>query len=123
MSVIWLEYVKALWPVVGGVAALLTLFGVLWLRTKFTPLEDHRQIASKVSALETAGAAHEERLRSLESYANQAPTRQELQDDIGKLAERMAGMEAGLRGVSKELHTTNSYLHSLIDRGLQGGAK
>lgn len=123
MNAIWLEYVKALWPVIGGIFALLTLFGVLWLRTKFTPLEDHRLVATKVATLERESAAQEERLKALETHVTQAPTRQELQDDIAKLAERMAGMEAGLRGFSKELHTTNSYLHSLIDRGLQGGAK
>lgn len=123
MSAAWLEYVKVFWPIIGGVGALLTLFGVLWLRTKFTPLEDHRLVGTKVAALETTSAAHEERLKALEGHANQAPTRLELQDDIAKLAERMAGMEAGLRGVGKELATHNSYLHSLIEQGLKGGGK
>lgn len=123
MSALWLEYVKVFWPIIGGVGALLTLFGVLWLRTKFTPLEDHRGLNTRVSALEARDAGQEERLKALESHVNQAPTRQELQDDIAKLAERMAGMEAGLKGVGKELQTHNSYLHSLIEQGLKGGSK
>lgn len=123
MNAGWLEYVKVFWPIMGGVAALLTLFGVLWLRTKFTPLEDHRLVSAKVAALETSSAAHEERLKAVEGHAHQAPTRQELQDDIAKLAERMAGMEAGLKGVGKELQTHNSYLHSLIEQGLKGAGK
>ena len=123
MNALWLEYVKVFWPIIGGVGVLLTLFGVLWLRTKFTPLEDHRGLNTRVAALEARDAGQEERLKALELHSNQAPTRQELQDDIAKLAERMAGMEAGLKGVGKELATHNSYLHSLIEQGLKGGGK
>ena len=119
MTGTWLDYVRALWPVVSGVsAALLVLIG-LWLRSKFTPIDDHRALAVRVTEAESKAKAQSTEIEHVKTQLDVAPTRQELQDDISNLGSRMAGVETAIRGVDKRLETQNTYLHSLIEQGLR----
>ena len=131
--VFWLDYVKALWPVVVGLSALLTSFVVLWLSSRYLTLAkftDYRDDAEAESdKMLEVQRGHEARLVQVELLCAQSPTRQELQEDIAELAERMGGLETGLRvgleGVRKQVEdtntrvaTTNDYLHLIIEKSM-----
>ena len=123
----WLDTIRELWPVITALAGIAVVIATLWLRSKFTPIEDHRGLAKRVGALETHASGIDERVKHAEALLTQAPTRQELQEDIAALGARMTGVEAridmGFDSINTRLATTNDYLHSLIERGLSTGGK
>lgn len=120
---IWLEYIRVFWPVFLGAGTFVMLFGLLWLRSKFTPIEEHKAVAKRVTDLESLTTGQDQRIAHVEGAMEQAPTRQELQDDIGELASRMTGVETGLQGIDARLKTQNDYLHLLVEKGLRTGGQ
>lgn len=120
--VAWLDYVKALWPVVVGLSALLSSVVVLWLSSRYATLKSHGDLVEKVSK-------HGDRITKVEELCAQTPTRQELQEDIAELGERMSAVEtqvtSGFEGMRDQQRTTNDYLHLIIEKGLgsAGGRK
>ncbi len=123
----WLDTIRELWPLITALAGIAVVIATLWLRSKFTPIEDHRAVVKRVGVLETHASGIDERVKHAEALLNQAPTRQELQEDIATLGARMTGVEAridmGFDSINTRLATTNDYLHSLIERGLNTGGK
>ena len=108
----WLEILRTFWPIVVVATGVFTTVAVFYLRAGFAARPEHDRLAGRV-------ADHERRLTGLEQAAKESPTRQELQENISGLAERMAGVEAELKGVSKQMGTQNQLLGALIERGLQ----
>lgn len=109
---IWLDYIAKLWPIV---VVLSGIFGALigvWLSSRYAPRQEFERLKNTVFE-------HTTQIATLEDTLKISPTRQELQEDISKLAERIGGLEAGVTGMRHELGTTNNYLHTLIDRGLK----
>lgn len=112
----WLEWFRALYPVA------LTLFGVvgscvfLWLIKNFVTLTEHAKITDKVSG-------HGTRLTLLEDKIEASPTRQNLHNEIGELGERMASVETGIKGLSKQSATTQDYVKMLVDNSIKGNRK
>jgi Protein of unknown function (DUF2730) len=111
MSPSWLDWFRTAYPVVISLISLSGVCATLWLGTRFAAKGDHAQLAARVTSLET-------RFAVLEEQCETSPTRGELRDEIGSLAERVSAMEASIAGFAKQLETTNSYLHSLINSGL-----
>jgi hypothetical protein len=56
----------------------------------------------------------------LEDHVEASPTRQELHDEMSALTARVAAVETGLKGIGRQLDTTNRYLHTLIDKAMPG---
>jgi hypothetical protein len=111
----WLEWFRAIYPVFVTLVSLAGLGCVLWLGTKFASkvtVEKHGQSLSD----------HETRIELLEAHNEASPTRAELHDELTNLASRMSGMESALKGVGKQIDTTNTYLHTVIEKAL-GGSK
>lgn len=106
-----IEWFRAAWPVIASLASILSILGMAWLSTKFAPLNKHEALVRTVDD-------HTTRLRVLEEHLEASPTRQELQEDISELGERMSGVEAGLRGMTGELRSTNQLIHTLIDKAI-----
>jgi len=111
-----LEWFRSLYPAFVTLASLAGLGVVLWLGTKF---------ASKttVDQLGKTSTDHETRIRLLEEAVEQSPTRQELHDEISDLKADVAKSMAKIDGVSKQLATTNDYLHMLVGKAIDVGGK
>ena len=77
----WLDTIRELWPLITALAGIAVVIATLWLRSKFTPIEDHRAVVKRVGVLETHASGIDERVKHAEALLNQAPTRQELQED------------------------------------------
>lgn len=111
MTSSWLDWFRASYPVFVSLFSLVGVCATLWLGARFTAKGDHVALAKRVSDLET-------RFAVLEEHAETSPTRSELRDEIGALAERLSAVEASIAGIAKQLEMTNTYLHSLINSGL-----
>jgi uncharacterized protein YlxW (UPF0749 family) len=123
----WLEWFRALYPVVVTLVSLAGLGIFLWLASKFVTKVDHEQAKTKAdtkfSVLETYRIDHETRLKLLEELVEASPTRQELHNEISDLAERMSAVEAGMKSIGKQLGTTNNLLQTLLENAIQGARK
>lgn len=115
----WVDYVTKLWPIVVTTAGLLATGMLLALATRFASVKALTDLATTVADLKISKEGHETRICALEQTASQSPTRQELQDEIAGLGERMRGVEVGMDGLAGQLRTANEYLHTLIERGLK----
>jgi hypothetical protein len=109
----WLEWFRAIYPLVVTLVSLAGLGVVLWLGTKFAA-------KTTVDKLAKDQADHETRIQLLEDHNTASPTRAELHEELSGLAARMAGVESALKGFSKQIDTTNSYLHTVIEKALGG---
>ena len=123
----WLEAFRAFWPVAVTLGALASSAIFLWLATKFASkaeLTDVRQKADfRLSVLEEHRTDHATRLKLVEDHIDASPTRQELHDEIAELSARLAALESGVKGIGKQLDTTNKYLHTLIDKSMPGAGQ
>lgn len=97
---LWIEYVRDLWPAGLGVGAGLAAVGGTMLRRQF------------VSRAELTALDH--RVTTVEDVCRQTPTRQQIHEDVHAVSERMRGLEAQVDGVSKQLDTTNGLLNLLV---------
>ncbi len=111
MSPAWLDWFRAVYPAFVSLLSLGGFCATLWLGTRFAAKGDHAALAARVADLETRCAV-------LEEHSETSPTRSELRDEIASMAERVSAMEASIAGFARQLETTNTYLHSLINSGL-----
>lgn len=116
MSGNWLEWFRAVYPVIVSIISLAGFGGVLWLGTKFAAKTQVERIDLKL-------IEHHTRLALLEDHIEAAPTRQQLHEEIGGLAERMSALETGIKGMGRQLDTANNYLHSLIGNAMTKGQR
>lgn len=116
------DWIRTFWPIIVVFATMLVAAVMTGLATRFVKVPAFNGLIERVGKLETGCQGHEMRLQSLERSAEKSPTPMELQEDIAELAERMKGVETGLTGIDGRLETTNTYLHTLIERGLKGAA-
>lgn len=139
-----LEYIRTLWPIAVVLLPFITATGFLWLQTKFPSKGDLSQAKEALSAdiaatekrLGNKIDEHEQRLNDgskklaeldkrcalVEDDTRSMPSRQNLQIELSTLSQRIRGVEVWTETTSKSLDTLNSYLHTLIERGL-GGVK
>jgi len=61
------------------------------------------------------------RIALVEQECEAMPSRQNLQVELSQLSQRVRGVEVWTESTSKQLETLNSYLHTLIERGLESG--
>lgn len=126
---IWVDYIKYGWPIITGVAGFLVIVGAMWIKTNFVTRAEHRADRQAAEERERRIAEHDQRLSLLEAYQKQPPTRHDLGDGIAEVGERISKIEAIVEGIDKrvnreldsigeQLRTFNSYLHTLIDKGL-----
>lgn len=118
-DIAWTDYLRATWPVIAAAVGLIITGAVLALGTRFASIGAFNKLKSRLVALEGHRANHDARIVRLEEIAVTSPTRQELQDDIGSLSERMRGVEAQVSGLNARFETLNDYLQMLIERGLK----
>jgi hypothetical protein len=107
----WLKVLQVAWPIAATITPLILLAGFLWLQTKFALRKEVKDLESKVDD-------HAERLKIVELECSQAPSRQNLQVELSNLAQRLRGVEVSSEAVNRQLGTTNTYLHTLVERGL-----
>jgi len=123
----WLEWFRALYPVIVTLISLAGLGAFLWLASKFVTKAEYEKAnassGSKVVTLEARGNDHETRIKLLEEHIESSPTRQELHDEVQALARQISGMDSRLDGITSQLKTTNSYLHTLIDKALPSAGR
>lgn len=137
----WLEILRSIWPVMAGITPVVLACGFAWLKLQFptkTELEKLKgerekavaevvsSLSGSISALRVQATANsdrqiasEQRLNAIEGDLLRAPSKVELSRDIGKVAERVGRLEAGMTAVGKQLETTNSYLHTMIEKQIR----
>lgn len=116
----WADWIRAIWPILVVVVGGLCTGIYLGLAMRFPSVSSFDRLKARVDKLEDERIDDAGRIKRLEELCSAAPTRVELQEDIGELGERMAGVEGKMDGVHDQLRTTNTYLHTLIERGLKG---
>jgi hypothetical protein len=114
MSGSLLDWFRAVYPVIVSVVSLAGFGLVLFLGTKFAS-------KSQVEKIGEAITNHHTRLELLEAHLDADPTRQQLHEEIGALAERMSAVETGVKGIGRQLDTANNYLHTLIGSAVRKG--
>lgn len=112
----FLELIRTFWPIFLVVVTLAAGGAIWWAKGQFAGKADFDALKRKG---EDGLHDHEARIRVLEEHSAQSPTRQELQEDISQLAERMGRVEAGQEGITRQLGTANNYLQMLVERGMQ----
>lgn len=134
----WADFVRHYWPIAAFFTPFVMAGGFAWLKLQFPTRADLEKLRtdretevaeiwaevekeiSVVSALARTTADKQieqgERLRALASESDKEPSKHSLSKDIGKLAERVGAMEAGLKGLSGQLGTNNTYLQMLIEK-------
>jgi hypothetical protein len=126
----WWELLRALWPVFLVLASLTVCAIVLQLKSMFATREAHRDHDDRLIVVETFVIEQKTALGILptrqelgEQITRQTEkitdTREELVEQLGEQSERIAGLEAGVKGLDRRLETTNTYLHTLIERGIR----
>lgn len=137
----WLEVLRSIWPVMAGITPLVLAGGFAWLRLQFPTKADLEKLKAErekavaearekleielaeISGRTTANSdrqiASEQRLNAIEADLLRSPSKIELSKDIGKVAERVGHLEAGVDALSKQIGTTNSYLHTLIEKQIK----
>lgn len=119
---IW-DYIRIIWPIASTLTPVLIGFACLWLRSQFVL---KAEAAAERTRLELCFkdhgeklADHETRLKLVEHYTVQPPSRQDLGDRIGALSARMSGVEAEVKATNRQLGTANDYLSTLVQQGLR----
>lgn len=115
----WISIILDLWPIASTITPVILLAGFLWLRQKFPSKEDFDDLKLTVDKLKLDQVATTNAIKELKDERDDPPTRVQLMAEMGDLAERVSAMEASFKGISGQLHTTNSYLQLLIERGIK----
>jgi hypothetical protein len=131
----WLEIVRTLWPIAVVLTPLICGIGFLWLKTQFPTKADltatENRIVADIDAhkvrLDEGSrkmAEFDKRIALVEDDCKATPSRGDLNQGMSVLAGRMSGVESSVRGLEKMIGTANSYLHTLIQHGIDhGGSK
>jgi tRNA splicing ligase len=110
-----LEIIRTFWPIFVVVVGLAAGGCVWWLKGQFASKAELERLKIDVATVHD----HETRIKVLEENSHQSPTRQELQEDIATLAERMRGVEVGQEGIQRQLGTANQHLQILVERAVR----
>ena len=128
-----LEYIRTLWPIAIVLLPFVCATGFIWLKTQFPTLADLKGTEQRITdrieeheeRLDTGSrtmATLDKRTALVEEECRQAPSRQTLQGELSAISQRTRGVEVEVQAVGRELSTLNSYLHTLIERGITGSA-
>jgi len=107
----FLEWVRALWPVVSSITPFILLGGFYWLKTQFVSQQDFDELDEKIDL-------HHERIGRLETEGQSDPSRADLNRMQSELSQRLSGVEASVKALGHQMATMNSYLHTVIEKGL-----
>jgi len=115
----WVQLIIDLWPIASTITPIILLAGFLWLRQKFPSKEDFDALKATVDKLTVDQAASTNTIKLLKNERDDPPTRVQLMDELGDLAERTSGVEASVKGLSTQLGTAMDLLQILIERGVR----
>lgn len=125
----FLEIVRTIWPIAAVLTPLILGAGFLWLRTQFPTKTDLAAMEERIRAdieeherrLDDGSkkmADYDKRIALVEDDCESSPSKADLSQANASLAGRMSGVESSLRGQERQLSTLNTYLHTLIEKGL-----
>lgn len=124
-----LDYIRTLWPIAVVLIPIVLTAGLLWLKTQFSTKADLAATEARIVAVveehktrlddgSRRMADFDKRIALVEDDCEASPSRSELMQQNTVLSGRMSGVETSLRGQERELSTLNTYLHTLIEKGL-----
>lgn len=133
MQSTWLEWFRASYPLIATIISFAGFATFLWLATKFvtkTAFDKHAtdqaaleaHIDQRIDGLVLAMAEHSGRIKSVEEKMVAPPTRQEIFDRMAANAVDIASVKEGMKGVEKQLSTTNTYLQAILNNDLRHAA-
>lgn len=130
----WVQIFDIVWKICVVITPVLMGACVLWLKSQFqtkgeASAERNRvdarfdteklRLETEIKRIDARGADHETRLQLQERNAQEPPSRHELAAKVERVLTTQAGLERAVGGMSDQLKTTNDYLHTLIERGLE----
>ena len=133
----WLDIFRIAWPIATTITPIMLLAGFLWLQTKFVTkneLEalDKRQTKALQEAIAESANSRtaldrelrnmvnrqtisEERILTLLKESQRDPSRNDLNNNISMLQERMARVESTSEAALRQLDAQSRYLHSIVE--------
>jgi len=119
----WMEYVRVIWPIASTLTPLLIGFALFWLRNQFALKTELAARAAELAAHNALQddklAGHETRIVILERECASPPTRHNLNERLGQVAERLSSLESGVAGLNTQAQTSNDYLQALVNEGIR----
>lgn len=119
---IW-DYIRIIWPIASVLTPVLIGASLLWLKSQFALKTEAAAERTRVDAcFKDHGAKladHETRIKLVEHYTGQPPSRQDLGDRIALIGARMSAVEAEVKATNRQLGTANDYLSTLVQQGLR----
>jgi hypothetical protein len=129
----WFQLWTICWQVAMFVTPIFMAAFALWMRSQFVTKTDataeRNRIDGAMAASKTLGdtryeslkdksADHEGRIKTLEKSGEEPPTRHSLNNEITKLIGVVGRLESAVSGLASQAQTTQTYLHTLVERGL-----
>jgi hypothetical protein len=125
-----LYYLQVAWWIVITITPFAVAGAVAYLRTQFPSKSDldaaEKRLGAKIDAHERRLGDGSVKLAELDKRMGQAeqdraaePSRYSLREEIAELADRVGGLEGSFKGLERQLATTNSYLHTIIEKNLK----
>lgn len=118
----WLYLINTFWPIVVFIGTLAVGGFTYWLKSSVPTKAAHDALSEKVDTHALSLAKQNQRIEQVEAHIESAPTRQDLQESISGLSERVSAMEEGQNGIIRQLTTMNNYLHTIIEKSIPGAA-
>lgn len=126
----WAEIIRTLWPIMATITPFVLAAGFAWLKSQFPTKADLEKLRGDVKkdveemrahtmAISDRQIASEQRVKSIETDLERAPSKIDLSKDIGKVAERVGHLESGLESMNRQMVTANAYLQTLIEKHLK----
>lgn len=126
----WAELIRTIWPIMASITPFVLAGGFAWLKLQFPTKADLEKLRGEVAkdveemrihtiSISDREIALKARVDSMEKDADRAPSKLDLSKDIGKVAERVGGLEAAIEALAGQLSTHNQYLHTLLEKHLR----
>lgn len=119
----WIQYFDIVWKIAIVLTPLVIGGGILWLKSQFATkseaLIEKNRVDGELKRVDERGTDHETRIKLLEKGATEPPTRHELNDKLQRVVAGVAALDRAVSGMSDQQKTTNDYLHTLIEKGLE----
>ena len=126
----WAELVRTIWPIAATITPFVLAAGFAWLKLQFPTKADLEKLRGSVQkdveemrmhtmSISDRQIASDARVDAVEKDLERAPSKLDLSKDIGKVAERVGHLESGVGALTRQLTTSNQYLHTLLEKHIK----
>lgn len=127
----WFSWFNVIYQLSVVAIPIVAAAGALWLRANYPSRQDFDRLSAVISGVAERATAIETRISHLEADDQQPPTRLSLMGEMAELSERLGRIEATnesdrrtverhFAALEGQMRTLNQYLHTLVERAVQG---